>query len=940
MATVPNKCLRILRPYLETSADDLSGEVGMHCPFHDDRNRSSSLNIDKDLWFCQVCSIGMSSEELVSKMRSDPTAVLPPPPPGSRSRSNGRSRSSAPAELPDEGTIAGWHSSLLSSRKLLKKFQRLRGLSVDTLARFQIGYDEQTRAFTIPVRDYDGNIINVRRYQPDPQDGRRKIWSVRGHGEPALYPIEVLDESQEILLCEGEWDALLANQLGFAAITRTGTADTWKSSWNNMFKGKDVWICHDMDTKGQKANGQMARELRGFASDVVIVKLPYETDKKHGKDLTDYFHVDGHTAEDFVELIDDAMPRSEDTNSTSVLDSFDSGQTGKPLSMRVTVTGKRYPTYLVPKTVTLSCNMKAGKKCDFCPMQEEHEGEWEITIDRKDPIILKMVGFTDQQLLDAYRERFSIQKCTLLKMDRTEETSVEELYVRPAIDQFQHDPSASDYTNRKILSVGRHDSQPNNTVKVRGSIYPNPRSQHNEFLAHDVTQTDTVIDTYQLTDTGIELMKIFQTEGDPLRKLRSVADDLSMHVTKIYGRPEMHALMDLVWHSMTNFKFLGDVVPKGWLDVLIIGDTRTGKSEVASRIASHYGAGEMVSCEAASFAGIVGGLQQMGNKEWEISWGAIPLNDRRLVVLDEVSGLTHEQISQMSSIRSSGVAELIKIRQERTLARTRILWLSNPRDGGRLASYAHGIHAVRPLIGNMEDIARFDLAMAVAAEEVRSQDINREHVDTRRHAYPRDACTHLVQWVWSRKPEQCVWAPGAEELVLELAVEMGDRYIEDPPLVQAANVRFKIARVAVAIAARTFSTTDDYQSVYVEERHVEAAFKFMNKLYAMESFGYLEHSTEKIEDNRDALRRWGEAKMWLADQPVLVRFLRTSETGVFKSNDMQDFMNLSRDGANGIVSTLFNHRLVARKGAYIEITPMLQSMLRDIHKDQKKQQEG
>lgn len=907
----------------------------MHCPFHEDDNRSTSLNIEKNLWYCMVCSIGMSSEELVQKMRRDPTSVFPPPPPGSRSGGGGRSRSSGSAVLPDEGTVAGWHSAFMSNRRLLKAFQRKRGISVDTLKRFSIGYDEATKAITIPVRDVDGNLVNIRRYQMNPTDGRRKIWSVRGHGEHALYPLEILDDNpSEVLICEGEWDALLAIQNGFAAITRTGTADAWKSSWNNKFRDKDVWLCHDMDAKGQTANGKLSRELRGFAKDVTIVKLPYEVsgDGEGGKDLTDFFHVDRYTAEDFLKFVDDAMPVEEEEGSTSVLQSFDSDMAGKPLSMRVTITGKRYPTYMVPRDFTLTCNMKAGKKCEFCPMQEEHEGEWDVSIDEKDPIILKVVGFSDNEMLNAFRDRFSIQRCTMLKIDRNKDMSVEELYVRPAIDQHQQDPTTSDYTNRKILSVGRHDSQANNTVRVRGTIHPNPKTQHNEFLAYDVTNTDTAIDTFQLTDTAIEQMKVFQTRN-PLKKLRLISDDLAMHVTKIYGRPELHALMDLTWHSMTSFTFMGDVVPKGWLDVLVVGDTRTGKSEVASRLANHYQAGEMVSCEAATFSGIVGGLQQMGNKEWEISWGALPLNDRRLVVLDEVSGLSHEQISQMSSIRSSGVAELIKIRTERTLSRTRVIWLGNSRDGGRMAQYAHGVHAVRPLIGNMEDVARFDLAMAVAADEVRSEDINKAHTDSRRHVYTSEACSQLVHWVWSRKPDQIEWEEGAEDRVLELAVDMGDRYIEDPPLVQAANVRFKIARVAVAIAARTFSTTRDYQKVRVNLSHVEAAVKFMDTIYGMDSFGYKEHSAEKIQEGKDALERWGQAKSWLKEQPQLVRFLRTSETGMFKSNDMQDFMNLTRDGANGIVSTLFNNRLVARKGAYIEITAMLQSMLREIQQE-------
>jgi hypothetical protein len=52
---------------------------------------------------------------------------------------------------------------------------------------------------------------------------------------------------------------------------------------------------------------------------------------------------------------------------------------------------------------------------------------------------------------------------------------------------------------------------------------------------------------------------------------------------------------------------------------------------------------------------------------------------------------------------------------------------------------------------------------------------------------------------WSSRQRQ-------EAKVFDAANEMGKLYIEDPPLIQAANVRIKIARVAVALAARTFST--------------------------------------------------------------------------------------------------------------------------------------
>jgi hypothetical protein len=930
---VTQRALRVLRPYFESGAANADGEIGMHCPLHQDDNRSSSLNLDSQLWYCNTCGIGMSDVELIQMMRDEPERIVPPPGPGPRSFDANARKSGPSSKLPDEGAIAGWSSALLADRQGLKKFQRLRGLSIATLRAFDIGWDRQTNAFTIPVRDRDGILINVRRYQPEPKDGRRKIWSVSGHGEPALYPINIFDDDpKDIIIAEGEWDTLLTIQNGFAAVTRTGTADTWRPSWNNWFRERRVWLCHDMDTKGQVANKKLMRELRSVAESVAIITLPYEVRPKHGEDLTDYFHRDGHTAPDLRALMELGTPIDHEPPQVNVLDSFSADLAGKTARLRVTITGKKNPPYLLPKKMHLQCGQDAGQKCMYCPMNEIG-GSMVHELREDDPVILSMVGAPKFKLLDSVRDQLRIQPCRRLTYEAEEHIAVEELYVRPAIDQHSHDPSSGDYTNRKIYSVGRHDSTPNQTVAVVGAVYPNPNSQHNEFQAWEVNKTETMIDLYEVTQAGVDLMRVFQTKF-PLKKVKSIAQDLSRHVTRIYGRPHMHALMDLVWHSVLAFNFDGSLEARGWLDALIVGDTRTGKSKAAQLLMNFYGAGDMVSCEAASFAGIVGGLQQMGGKEWEITWGAIPINDRRLVALDEVSGLSYEQIAQMSSIRSSGVAELTKIRSEKTWARTRLLWLGNPRDGGRMQNYTHGVSSIRPLIGNMEDIARFDLALTVSADEVESSFINRQRAPEHNapQVYTKEACRELIQWVWSRQPDDIAWEQGAEQLVYDQAVAMGERYIENPPLVQAANVRFKIARVAVALAARTFSTDETFTKIVVTKRHVTDAVAFMDALYGLEGFGYRAHSEEVIRDNAEALKKWHEARHWLRDLPDLVKFLRGCE-GKFRNNDVQDMLNVDREMAASYVNSLWGYRLVTRQAGNVLINPALNNMLREIMKE-------
>jgi MCM P-loop domain len=515
----------------------------------------------------------------------------------------------------------------------------------------------------------------------------------------------------------------------------------------------------------------------------------------------------------------------------------------------------------------------------------------------------------------------------------SEYQAVEVLFARPSVDRSgstNGNGDAAAYKNIKLTSVGRHDTMPNRTVRVVGALHPDPRKQLNEFLAWDVAQMETSLDRFEMNGKTMKMLQRFQPrEGErPLKRLGKISRSLATHVTQIYGRPEMHAAMDMVFHSVLSFDFAGKRITRGWLDLLVLGDTRTGKSEAATRLTHHYGAGEVISCESASFAGIIGGLQQYGaSKEWAVTWGAIPINDRRLVVLDEASGLTPEQIAEMSSVRSSGEAQLTKVQQERTYARTRLIWLANPR-AGKMSDYTYGVQGIAPLIGNPEDIARFDLAMTVRAGEVPASEINRVH-HAGRNPYTAEACAALLRWVWSRTPEQIVWDDDAEDEVFKQANKMGARYIEDPPLVQAANIREKIARMAVALAARTFSTDRSGERVVVRRWHVRDAVTFMDRIYGMPGFGYAERSREVLSDRKEAQKQTKFAKEYLYRKPGLAKFLRT--TGKFRRQDLEEILNVDREQANAIISTLWSAKMVRKDKGDVRVEPTLHDILREVN---------
>lgn len=927
---VRDEWLDLLRPYLLGEQPREDGEWDMYCPLHQDSNRSAQLNVENGAWFCHAGCGGGPVRTLVAKRDE----WIPP------SHSSGGSlntaRKAGRKEALSDSKVAGWSAALLSDEPILNDLLVSRGLWRHTLAAYEIGWDSSRKCYTIPVRDADGTLINVRRYQPRPPPGRRKMWGVEGYNGAHLFPLSSLDGEGPIIIGEGEWDMLVTTQYGFPAVTRTASAITWKREWNHLFEGRDVYLCHDMDKAGQEANRKVGLALTGVAASVRVIRLPYPLREKDGQDLTDYWLDHDGDPDEFRRLIEEARefdaaveeedPEEVGPSEAAVLDAFDARRVGRPLRLTTTIKGKREPGHSIPRKAHYTCSQDAGEKCERCPLNKS-EGEAHHVIPGGDPIVLELIDVTRPQLVNALRRFARIPECQRLSVEVEEFQAVEQLYARPSIDHM-NGQGAGEHKNIKITSVGRHDTLPNNTVQVVGALYPDPKTQLNAFLAWDVARMETSLDRFDIDgDMAAELRRFRPAAGQrPLKKVREIADDLARNITFIYGRPELHALIDLVYHSALSFNFDGKRIHRGWLEALIVGDSRTGKSEVATRLSRHYRAGEVVLCEGASIAGIVGGLQQFGaSKEWAITWGAIPLNDRRLVVLDEVSGLPVEDIGKLSGLRSSGVAEIQKVQQERTYARTRLIWLGNPRNA-RMSEFTYGVQAIRPLIGNNEDIARFDLAMSVASHEVPSEQINREY-EAGETSYPSDACAALVRWAWSRTADQIRFDPRAEREVYRASILLGRRYTEDPPLIQEANAREKVARLAIAIAQRTFSTDETYERVIVRRDHVRDAVAFIDLLYGMKGFGYRERSSEAISDRRDAERKATEVRAFLRNKPWLAKFLRSN--GRFRRQDLEEIGNMDREEANAIINALYEARMIVKDKGDIKLTPTLHTILRE-----------
>lgn len=384
-----------------------------------------------------------------------------------------------------------------------------------------------------------------------------------------------------------------------------------------------------------------------------------------------------------------------------------------------------------------------------------------------------------------------------------------------------------------------------------------------------------------------------------------------------------------MYHSPLEFRFQGQVI-KGFPELLILGDTRSGKTQVADRISKHYRAGAIATGEGANFVGLFGGLAKERDK-WVVRWGKIPMNHKRLLFIDEVSGLSLEDISLLSQIRSSGIAELTKINSEKTQAKTRLIWQTNPRgenakDNRKVNGFSSGVEAIQELIGKPEDIARFDFAIIVAEDDIDyDRDVNIVDRATIPHIHTSDHCHNLVLWAWSRTKEQVLLSHETVEACFEYAKEMTHKYSSDFPLVNPSEQKIKLARLATGLACRLFSTDSTGECVVVTPKHVQFVFEFLNEEYDRPLFGYAEWSGAARE-NRALFE---PEQVWEILKDLGVHIVRSLlKTRTLRLVDLEEMTGRSREEVKVMIARLIKHRALDKPYSCYYKTPAFTVLLK------------
>jgi DNA primase len=194
-----------------------------------------------------------------------------------------------------------YHESLPSR---IRQYLKGRGIPDDTINSFLIGWNGWR--ITIPIYDRDGKVVFFKMAK-DPEDTGPgpKMFAPLG-GAVELYGWEQLvQRPSRIVVCEGEFDRLVLEARGFAAVTSTGGAATFRPQWAEELRSIDeVYVCFDRDQAGR--NGAAVVGL--MVPNAKVVELPDEVGE--GGDVTDFFVRLGRSSEEFTQLLETGTPAS------------------------------------------------------------------------------------------------------------------------------------------------------------------------------------------------------------------------------------------------------------------------------------------------------------------------------------------------------------------------------------------------------------------------------------------------------------------------------------------------------------------------------------------------------------------------------------------------------------------------------------------------------
>ena len=458
-------------------------------------------------------------------------------------------------------------------------------------------------------------------------------------------------------------------------------------------------------------------------------------------------------------------------------------------------------------------------------------------IEPDDPVNLKLILVPEETKIGRLRRLVGVPRGRV----RIEEKAWRTVYflrIRPVVATLEKkggivvDERGFEYKSFDVFVVTDQaiPFEPGKKVRLTARPLASPKNQKKVLLAWKVAfpEETTVFDVEKLRKLKKKL-DIFHSIEE---KVEWILDNFEKY-SKIRKRKNLALAGFLGYFSPIYITFDGKT-ERGWLIILIIGDTTTGKSETSRLLRELLKAGIFISAEVASQAGLAGSAVQIEKQGWFVDWGYLVLSDRKLLAIDGVHKLPKSAWASLAESMREGVVDMAKAAKGRANARTRLLLIANPldREAGRfstkeLGSFLFPAQALTTVFDNI-NIARLDLAVFSNAEDVKAEDVNKE--DDGEYDLDLELLAESLRWCWSGKTE-LIFTKEAKREILRIATELYNEFnCKAIPLV-TIDMKYKLARLSAALAYLTLSTDENFEKVFVTPEHVHYIANFLREEY-------------------------------------------------------------------------------------------------------------
>lgn len=811
-------------------------ETAVCCPFdhytsngiaYKETNPSAHVNTIEHLFHCKVCGIGYSEPQFIQQI-FDCSFI-------------DAKRIQRVFETQEDILLWRNETSLSEhSKNILRNFNITDEVAEELNIATPIS-DENALSF--PVFMY-GHLMDIRTYNPEAQP---KCKSRKNCPSGLIIPFDIWKETPEnrvTLICAGEKDMAVARSHGFNAITITGGENS-SVKCPKLFTNRSVAIVYDHDEAGIKGAKKLALELLKYTDKVKVVTGFHEICKENKEDITDFFNKYHKTKADLIKYIKETpyyQPTQEDKEHSypvvNLLTASQPERLNKTLQSNIQVVSVAEASFAAPAAIIAEKYKLTGDKDT---MFKGEFREWELNESNVQDILHLIDNNFKEDTIDKNIKKIlkipSTERC--VKIKTVTKQTIFKAYVT---DLFETNDTSTQPMEYTAYSIG-HKLESGQKYLVTYKLIPHPyKGQQLIMIITNAVQANDSVSNFHITPEVKHNLDIFKNiQGTIPEKIDYLVQSVK-GILGYNGNDTLIKAIDLSYHTVLEFNFGSFKNVRGYLDTIIVGESRVGKSSTADALRKTYGLGTFTSLagNSATIPGLIGGSNKTA-AGYQTRAGIIPQNHKGLIIFEEFGKSNANITSELTDIRSSNEVRITRVSGTITLpAMVRMISLTNVKSSSgnikAIASYPNGIAIITELVDTAEDIARYDLIVILS-------DRGNTQIDPLwqpQEPLSTEAYQTRVRWVWSRTADNIIITPDIAKYIVEQANELNKIY-NCHIKIFGTEAWKKITRLAIAVAGYTVNTDETYENIIVTKECVDYAVNFLVSLYDNSTFKLKEY---------------------------------------------------------------------------------------------------